>query len=198
VPTAAKAPTKKPAAAKVGGISSPAVKKATGKDWEQWLVILDQAGAKKMTHPAIATLLNDKHGVGPWWSQMLTVGYEQARGMRQKHEKPDGFQIGGNKTINVSAAELFKAWNDAKSRSRWLPDADMEIRKATPSKSMRVTWNAAKGAAASTISVNFYTKGEGKSQVSLEHGKLKSAAQAAKMKKYWAQRLGELKATLES
>jgi hypothetical protein len=71
---------------KTAGISSAAVKKATGKDWKQWFTLLDKAGARKMPHKDIACLVYEKHQVSGWWAQMVTVGYEQARGLRQKHQ----------------------------------------------------------------------------------------------------------------
>jgi len=43
------------------------------------LAILDKAGAKKMDHKQIVAYLSEQHQVGPWWQQMVTVGYEQAR-----------------------------------------------------------------------------------------------------------------------
>ena len=74
-------------------MSDDAVTAKTGKNWKQWFAVLDKAGAKKMTHQEIVSLLHSKHAVGPWWVQMITVTYEQQSGLRQNHEKPDGFQI---------------------------------------------------------------------------------------------------------
>ena len=34
-----------------------------------------------MNHKQIVALLYAKHNVGPWWQQMVTVTYEQARGL---------------------------------------------------------------------------------------------------------------------
>ena len=38
----------------------------------------------------IAELLVKKHEVTPWWAQMLTVGYERARGLREVEERTAG------------------------------------------------------------------------------------------------------------
>jgi Domain of unknown function (DUF4287) len=81
-------------------MSDEAVKAKTGKTWKEWFAILDKAGAKKMTHQEIVQLLHTKHDVGPWWVQMVTVTYEQQSGMRQNHERPDGFQISVSRTLN--------------------------------------------------------------------------------------------------
>ena len=42
-------------------ISDEAVKRSTGKTWEQWFSVLNNAGAKKMEHKVIAKLLKEKY-----------------------------------------------------------------------------------------------------------------------------------------
>lgn len=182
----------------VAGISDEAVRKATGRSWPEWFRVLNAAGARTMPHRAIAELLHERLGVRDWWSQMVTVAYEQAVQGRRKHEKPGGFEVSGSKTINVPLAALYAAWQSPKSRARWLQGADLVVRKATRQKSMRITWDAAKGADATTVSVNFYPRGPGKSAVSVQHGKLRSEAAAARAKRFWAARLEALKDLLES
>lgn len=180
---------------RTAGMSDEAVKTATGKTWAQWLKILDTAGARKMTHREIAVLLDKRYPeIGGWWCQMVTVGYEQARGMRQKHQKLNGFEIGSSKTVAVSVGDLYRAWRDKKARGRWLCDPEMTIRKATTNKSMRITWPEDD----TSLSVNFYAKGRGKSQVALQHGKLANARRAARMKTYWSAQLTRLKEVLET
>jgi hypothetical protein len=174
-------------------ISDDAVLKATGKTWAAWIKLLDADGAKKMAHKEVVALLYTKHGVGPWWQQMLTVGYEQARGKRVLHEKSDGFSVSRSKTIAVPLAELYAAWNDQRKRGKWLADADFTVRKATANKSMRITWIDGE----TDVSVMFTAKGAGKSHVALDHGRLKNARHADKMKAYWTEQLEKLKTLLE-
>jgi hypothetical protein len=69
-----------------------------------------------MTHQEIAGLLHTKHQVGPWWTQTVTVTYEQARGLRDKHQKPGGYEISVSRTIDASVSTAFKAWTDEKTR----------------------------------------------------------------------------------
>src|SRR5713226_7172115 len=104
-------------------ISSEAVQKRTGKTWDEWFAVLDAAGARKMTHQQIAAVLGEQYDVGGWWEQMLTVGYEQARGLRLKHQLSDGFSISRSKTITAPLGELFAAWKDKRKRGKWLADA---------------------------------------------------------------------------
>src|SRR5687768_7530326 len=98
-------------------MSDEAVKEKTGKTWKEWFAILDEAGAKKMNHQEIVKYLNTKQGVGPWWQQMVTVTYEQARGLREKHQKSDGYQISVSRTLNTSLSKLFRYVANEKSRN---------------------------------------------------------------------------------
>ncbi len=180
--------------ASAAGMSSAAVEAKTGKSWAKWFAALDAAGARGRTHQEIVAILVKKHKVGLWWQQMITVAYEQERGGRKKHEKAGGFEIGASKTIAAPIAALERAWIDAAMRARWLSNPAFTVRKATPKKSMRITWIDGE----TNLDVMFYAKGAAKSAVHVQHGKLASAAAAEKMKKYWKAQLEKLKATLET
>jgi len=173
-------------------MSDEAVESKTGKTWSRWFKHLDAAGAKKMSHQEIVAHLVEKHGIRPWWQQMIAVTYEQAHGLREKHEKPEGFEISVSRTIDAPLGKAFKAWTDEKTRKQWLP-SNFTIRKATANKSLRISWEDGK----TSLSVNFYPKGAGKSQVVAQHGKLPDAKAAAKMKTFWSQALDRLKVLIE-
>jgi uncharacterized protein YndB with AHSA1/START domain len=174
-------------------MSDEAVKAKTGKNWKEWFTILDKAGARKMSHQEIVKYLHEKQAVGPWWQQMVTVTYEQARGLRELHEKPAGYEISVSRTVNVPLAKLYKAFANEKARKAWLAEDGLIVRTATPNKSMRVTWNDGK----TSLAIGFYSKGDNKSQVAAQHSKLADAKAAARMKKYWAEALDRLRASLE-
>lgn len=175
------------------GISDAAVAKATGKTWAMWCALLDKAGCRNLTHKEIVAHLVATHDVGPWWRQMVTVGYEQARGLRQKHEVARGFQISRSKTLAVPLARLFAAWTDDTQRGRWLEDPGFTVRKATRNKSLRITWVDG----ATSLEVLFYTKGAAKSQVAIQHSLLKTAKNAERMKSYWERQLVRLQEYLK-
>jgi len=177
---------------RVAGVSDEAVRAKTGKRWSEWFAVLDAAGAADMDHPAIAKYLSNQLGVSDWWSQSVTVGYEQARGRRLVHETARGFQISRSKTIEVSAARAFKAWSEVEVRRRWLPARDLKVRKATRNKSIRSTWSAD----GSEVTVNFYAKGPSKVQVVVQHNRLSDPKQAERMKEFWSAALVRLKAQL--
>lgn len=73
---------------------------ATGKARGEWHALLDAENAATWPHPAIAEWLHREHGVDGWWAQGITVGYEQARGLRLPGQQPDGsFVAGSSKTV---------------------------------------------------------------------------------------------------
>src|SRR5688572_19488726 len=126
--------------AKHAGVSDDAVKNATGRDWAEWIAALDRENASTRSHRDIALLLHEELGVqSGWWSQMIGVGYEQAKGLRDVHQKPDGYVAGASRTFPVPADVVYAAWADAGSRQRWLHEP-IDIGKATPPKSVRIAW----------------------------------------------------------
>jgi uncharacterized protein YndB with AHSA1/START domain len=179
--------------AKSPRMSDAAVAAKTGKTWKEWFTILDKAGARKMNHQEIVSYLSTSHAVGPWWQQMVTVTYELARGLREKHQKPEGYQISVSRTVSTPLSKLFKSVANEKSRNAWLAEEGLVVRKAMTNKSLRVTWHDGK----TSLEISFYPKGDDKSQVVVQHSKLPDAKSSAKMKAYWSQALDRLRASLE-
>ena len=165
----------------------------TGKQWAEWRAILDGEGAAAMTHEEIARHLAERHSLSPWWSQMVTVAYERARGRRQVHEKPEGFSAGVSRTLPHSATALFAAWSDKRQRERWLPDPYLEVRTANPDSSLRLTWVDG----SSRVDVVFNPKGEERCQVVVQHERLADADAVSRMKAYWADAIARLRAMLQ-
>lgn len=174
------------------GISDAAVRAATGKKWREWFRLLDKAGGRKMHHREIVAYLGGQPDLNGWWRQMVTVGYERARGKRAKHQKADGFQVSRSKTVPVSLARLYQAWATRRIRNQWLPGDPLTIRKATRNKSLRATWSDGK----TSVEAYFHNKGKNKSTVTVQHGKLPNAEAAEHMKVFWGQRLEALRSAL--
>ena len=187
---------KKSSSAEWGGIRSEAVQKATGCGWDKWIKALDHEGCASMSHTEIVALVHAKWPkVGDWWSQMVTVGYEQARGLRATNQSCTGeWQVSSSKTVAVPVQALFQAWSDPKKRAKWLKDHRFTVRKATEPKSMRITWVDGE----TSVEANFYAKGAAKSSVALQHRKLRDAKHVAKLRAYWTGALETLKEKLES
>lgn len=179
---------------KFGNISSDSVRAKTGKDWSEWFTLLDGDNAAALPHKQIAELLSTKYEVPAWWCQMVTVGYEQARGLRVIHQKADGFSAGASKTLSAPLSALYAACTDETLRPKWIGSKTYAITKATPNKSVRIAWG--KGGA-TRVDFGLYAKGKTKSQLTIQHAKLGSADEVAQMKIYWGKALDKLKLLLE-
>lgn len=173
-------------------MSDDAVRAKTGKSWPEWFAVLDATGAAQMSHQEIVAILHEKHGLGSWWQQMVTVAYEQERGLRALHQKPEGYEVSATRTIDAAIADVYEACVDEEKRRSWLPADPLTIRKATPCKSIRARWTDG-----TIVEFRFYPKDMGKIQVTAQHGKLPDSEVAGNMKAHWGEALARLKSTLE-
>jgi uncharacterized protein YndB with AHSA1/START domain len=174
--------------------SEEAVRGATGRSYEDWFRLLDEADMTSRRHGEIASVLSDEHGVDSWWAQTITVGYERARGLRPPHGGRDGlFSISASKTLDVPVERLFEAFTDATLRERWLPGGELRERTSQPRRSARFDW----GDGQTRVNVGFEPRGDARSQVAVAHERLPDAGAADEMKQRWRERLSALKALLE-
>ncbi|MDA0205616.1 MAG: hypothetical protein O2795_09755 [Acidobacteria bacterium] len=172
-------------------VSDAAVLAKTGKTWVQWFSQLDQAGALEWDHKTIARHLADSYPLGGWWSQMIAVTYEQARGLRDKHEQKDGYQIQRERTM---AVPVEKAWEACKSL-QWLPEAKKsQIRSIREDKRLLLRLNWPDGG---DVLIGANAKGDGKCAVGVQQSKLPDRESAEQAKQFWARRLDELRERLE-
>ncbi len=170
---------------RIGGISSEAVQAKTGKSWEEWLHTLDRAGARSLNHQRIVALVAKRSRAGRWWQQMVTVGYEQARGLRAKHQAATGFQVSASRTIAGPPRLVYRHWADARRRRAWLPHQALSITARTPGRAIRASW----GAGRERLDVAFNARPGGKTQVTINHRQLPTQAAARRAQAFWRARL---------
>jgi hypothetical protein len=167
---------------------------ATGRGWQEWFAILDGWNGISHSHTEIARWLMEEQGVPGWYAQSLTVGYEQARGLRAPGQRKDGFAAGASRTVSVAVERLFEAFTDESLRERWAPAAELRERTATAPRTARYDWEDG----STRVIVGFDSLGEAKSRVALSHERLPDADSADEMKSWWRERLTELKEKLEA
>ncbi len=199
-------------------IGEAAVRKATGKGWSAWLDILDQWGAREKSHQETAKLLEDAYGLGGWWAQTVTVRYEKERGLREKHQKPTGFEVSVSRSIACTPAEAWQAWTRARELNRWfgekahvnlraggrynLGGGDVGIyRVIVPTRRLRFTWDNPAACPGTVVEVRFgarRTKQGVKTTVSVQHMKLPSSEAAEEIKEGWSWAMDSLRSYLET
>lgn len=174
--------------AALAGMSDGAIAAKTGRTWKEWVHALDADNAAAMPHGNIAALVHQKHRVGDWWAQTVTVGYERIKGLRDRGQRRNGaYEAGKSRTFNVPVKTLFEAWADNARRRRWLDRGDIAVRTATAPKSIRLQWPDG-----TIVVVGFVPKGNAKSAVAVVHTKLRDRAASEKAKAYWTERLDAL------
>lgn len=196
-------------------ISDERVETRTGKSWAQWFRILDRWGAAKKGHTAIAAWLHQTHELPPWWSQMVTVRYEQERGLRDKHERTDGYGISVTRLVAATATRAFDALTEPADLSRWFTrgaranvevggsysnhdgDRGRFLAVARPRR-LRMSWENEKHAPGSVVEFTLASAGRGKTQVEVTHSRLASRRDAEKMKEAWSWALDSLRSYLET
>jgi hypothetical protein len=169
------------------------VRAATGKGWMGWFIILNRANANAMPHKEIAKLLHEK-GAPNWWAQMIAVEYERARGGRKKNERAGGtYAVNVTKVMPVSLSKLFAAATAERTRKAWFPPGAFEETSKTKDKYWRGKWKTDR-----KLEFGFYAKGEEKSQIALEIGKLPMEADVEKERAAWKKAMEKLQASLEA
>ncbi|HEY3056380.1 MAG TPA: hypothetical protein VGK31_10675 [Thermoanaerobaculia bacterium] len=177
--------------AEAAGMSDAAVKKQTGRDWTEWVKVLDGVNAVEKPHREIARYVSSI-GTPDWWSQTVTVGYERIRGLRDRGQRRGGgYEANKSRTFAVPVARLYGAFANARVRKRWMPDK-ITVRTANPNKRMRIKMEDV-----TVVEIGFLPKGDAKSAVAIQHSKLADKSTADKMKAWWTQRFEVLSEVLK-
>lgn len=180
-------------------VSDEAVEAKTGKRWQEWFEQLDRAGARTWDHKTIAKALHEDYGLTFWWAQTVTVGYEQAVGLRGKHEMPDGYQIQRQRVAGVDADAAWAAIEDADRRHLWLPESSEARPRSTRAdrRQLQLDWDGL-ASPRGRVLLAVQPKGEGKCAIGAMHSKLASPEAAEQAKALWTKRIEDLVARLEA
>jgi len=179
----------------IAGMSDEAVRSKTGLTWPEWVDALDAHDAATLSHPEIVRRLTGDHPeVSAWWAQMIAVGYERVRGLREPGQRRDGsYRAGRSRTVAAPVARVYRAFAEPGEREAWLGDVGLEVRTARKDRSMRIAWPDG-----TSVSVSFSAKGPASSRVAVEHEKLPDAEATAAAKTFWGERLAALVAWLDA
>lgn len=177
-------------------LSSSAVRRGSGRDWEEWLELLDRAGARDWDHKQIVAHLEREHPEveSGWWRQSITVGYEKARGKRVLGQTADaGFEVGVSRTF---AAPPARVWEVIVARSDlWLGAGSLplearqpyrvegidggtvegEVRVVKPGDRIRMTWRPEGWAKAAVLQLSLSPTSSGKTALTAHMEKLPDA-----------------------
>ncbi len=187
-------------------ISDAAVAKKTGHGYDHWFAVLDAFETRAKGHAAAAAHLHADHGVPGWHSQMITVAYERARGIRAVNQSCAGdFQVSVSKTIPASVSAVVSALSVGSQRASWLKAADAGLAQALNAalsgpKGKAVTVKDARNARFryawnhTTVEIRITATPGGSATVVADNTKLAGASEVGERRARWRAALDGLKA----
>lgn len=157
-----------------------AVRKATGRGWEEWCDVIDAWPGHGQGHQAVAAHLTGQYDIDGWWAQAVTVGWERITGRRLPHQAPDGtFTANKSRTITVDPGVLRAMLLDDGDREDLFGGLPTELRSRAKAKTLRIGMNP--GVAQIAIA----DRGAGRTTVTIQHEKLPTYDDVVAWKAFW-------------
>lgn len=175
-----------------------AIKRATGRDWDDWCDLIDAWPGRDRGHTAIAAHVAETYGVEGWWGQGVTVGYERITGRRVVNQMADGtFSAGKTRTVTADLAELRSLIANDADRPALFPGLETRLRSKPDSKALRVAVEIDDQQIGSAL-FSFTSKADGRVMVNVSHDGLPDAAAVERWKQYWTDWLAAIDDTADS
>lgn len=169
-----------------------AIAQITQKPWDEWVKWLDARGARELGHGDIAKLIQEelsgKIDSAGWWSQGITVAYEQHIGRRVPGQRSDGtFEVSVSKTISGNLEDTF-ATRVEQLNAQDSFDGEVVSNVRTSITPVRSYWrcNFADG---TKLTWSFEPKGTDRVFMVVQHTAIKSAEQSQRWEQFWAEYL---------
>ncbi|MBX9766645.1 MAG: SRPBCC domain-containing protein [Bdellovibrionales bacterium] len=189
---------------KIGSVSNASVLKCTGREWAEWISVLEGFGARQLTHKEIvAELKKKKYKVTVWWQHEVTSGYEIYIGRKLPGRNAKGlFSMTVTKTIPAGQSALWKFLNSEDGQKIWLkpwsqvelvPGAQFEVEDGffgevrtvkAPSK-LRLTWQDPEWLKAISLQVFVLGRGKDKSMIAIQQEGITTAQIKNDMRARW-------------
>lgn len=197
----------KPMIESIGNVSSASVLKATQKNWDEWVRLLDHSGARQLTHQEIVALLRRKYKLNLWWQQMVTGKYEIYIGRRIEGQNQKGkYSMTATKSLPVAGESLWLWLCSPEGLQNWLqPLAPFEMKKdetfevagemygevraVAPQKRIRLSWNCLDWKSKTSLQVSVVPRGQQRSMLVIQHDGLDSAKIKEEMREFWRVRI---------
>lgn len=169
--------------------SDAVIKENTGRGWDAWRDIIESWSGHHDGHAAVAAWLQSEHGVGGWWAQAVTVGWERISGRRLPGQLSDGtFAANVSATITADATALRELLLDEGALGDLFGDLHPTLRSRPTSKNVRIGF----GDGVALISI--VAKSDDRTTVTVQHTKLASPEDVLHWKSFWAEWLRALDA----
>lgn len=161
------------------------VRSGTGRSYEQWYELLDNAGARDLSHQEIARWIAAQGVDSGWWCQSITGSYERHIGRRVEGQTCTGdFKTSTSRTLDATLDEVLQRWCttvDGQTEFNGVPVAEKPSVAATG----RWRYWRAKLADGGRVTVSITSAPSGRTSFGLSHDKLAGADEVELWKTYW-------------
>lgn len=165
----------------------------TGRSFDDWFDILDNAGAESWPHWRIKRYLGGTRKNDEWWASTVAQAYERARGF---HPARSAYSARATKTIPAGLAEVWALIDNEDERRAWL---DIELEERSRQAQSALYGELADGSKV-TISLRENPQAAGNKRstlVTIRHSGLANEASLDETKAFWRSALATLAATID-
>ncbi|HSI72195.1 MAG TPA: hypothetical protein VK934_03390 [Fimbriimonas sp.] len=170
-------------------VTDESCKAATGKTFGEWAAELSASEAlanKRRDAIVEITETTGRTAEGVWWATTIWVEYERQLGRVQKDGRPEGYHLCSTKTINAPVEKVQAALA-----------AELDnITRIRDGKDIRATWTTP-GCEPTEVEVLLAPAGA-KVGVNVNHKRIPNRDEADALRRYWAERLVAVKASVEA
>ncbi|MGE3975775.1 MAG: hypothetical protein AB7F59_14715 [Bdellovibrionales bacterium] len=195
---------------KLGKVTTQSVLKGTGKSWDQWIALLNKAGAQTWEHKQIVQYLKNKYKLSLWWQQGVTGGYEIHLGRRVEGQNLKGeynvtvtksFPLNAKKTWELLASpEGLRVWlgvdssfNFEAKKSYETDDGVFgEVRTMKKGLRARLSWQEDTWPKPSILQLYVAPQGKEKCIIIFQHDQLREGRLRIKLREHWKKVLTRL------
>lgn len=206
---------------KIGPATSASLLKHTGKNWDQWIALLDKSGGRDWDRPRLMGFLKKSKQATPWWQQWVANGYEIHTGKRMPGRDLKGrYSVLTTRTFKLPPARVWKVLTSPAGLAAWLKPMDSiqlkegngfeieggvfgEIRKilVVPGKRagrmLRLTWQEIDWPQPTQLEVYVYDRQNGSCILAFQHTKLTDGRLRDPLRAHWRSALEELTTLLK-
>lgn len=200
---------------KITQITSESVKKHSGKNWDQWIALLDKAGGVALKYRGLVQVLQ-KYDLTLWWVSIIATNYQIHKGVRVQGQNEKGqWLTNASKTMPISQKKMWNFMKSQEGLAVWLKPMGKfdlvkganfeveggvygELRTFKAPERMRFKWQDIEWDKHSFL--HFYIAPRPKDQCVLifTHENLPSARDRIKMKEHWVTVLSDVKQALQA
>jgi hypothetical protein len=195
---------------KIGRVSTASVEKHTGKNWRQWLDILEKAGALNWKFSETCSFLQKKYRLTIWWRQQVTMGFEIHHGRRiEGRSSKGGFSATSTKALPIKSDKLWDflqspegldIWLEPMAPFRFRKDQEFEsasgyfgkVRTLKPKSRVRLSWQDTEWPRPSIVQIYLLARPKGRSMLAFMHSDLPDGRARMQMGARWREVLARI------